>query len=50
MIRLQNIEKGVPNDTVETFAINSINLDIAKGESFCLLWVLQDVEKVLYLT
>lgn len=32
MIRLQNIEKVYRTDTVETLAINSINLDIAKGE------------------
>ncbi|KIA95857.1 macrolide ABC transporter ATP-binding protein [Pedobacter kyungheensis] len=32
MIRLQNIEKVYRTDTVETLAINGINLDIAKGE------------------
>ena len=32
MIRLQNIGKVYRTDTVETLAINSINLDIAKGE------------------
>ena len=32
MIRLQNIEKVYRTDTVETLAINRINLDIAKGE------------------
>lgn len=32
MIRLQNIEKIYRTDTVETLAINNINLDIAKGE------------------
>jgi len=32
MIRLQNIEKVYRTDTVETLAINSINLNIAKGE------------------
>jgi putative ABC transport system ATP-binding protein len=32
MIRLQNIQKVYRTDTVETLAINSINLDIAKGE------------------
>jgi putative ABC transport system ATP-binding protein len=32
MIRLQNIEKVYRTDTVETLAINSINLSIAKGE------------------
>jgi len=32
MIRLQNIEKVYRTDTVETLAINSISLDIAKGE------------------
>jgi len=32
MIRLQNIEKVYRTDTVETLALNSINLDIAKGE------------------
>ncbi|SDD14889.1 ABC transporter ATP-binding protein [Pedobacter soli] len=32
MIRLQNIKKVYRTDTVETLAINGINLDIAKGE------------------
>jgi putative ABC transport system ATP-binding protein len=32
MIRLQNIEKVYRTDTVETLAINSISLNIAKGE------------------
>ncbi len=32
MIRLQSIEKVYRTDTVETLAINGINLDIAKGE------------------
>ncbi|WP_175636407.1 ABC transporter ATP-binding protein [Pedobacter ghigonis] len=32
MIRLQNIEKVYRTDTVETLAINGINLDIARGE------------------
>jgi putative ABC transport system ATP-binding protein len=32
MIRLKNIEKVYRTDTVETLALNSINLDIAKGE------------------
>ncbi len=32
MIRLQNIEKVYCTDTIETLAINSINLTIAKGE------------------
>lgn len=32
MIRLQNIEKVYRTDTVETLAINSISLDVAKGE------------------
>jgi putative ABC transport system ATP-binding protein len=32
MIRLQNIEKVYRTDTVETMALNSINLDVAKGE------------------
>ncbi|MCW3091553.1 MAG: ATP-binding cassette protein [Ferruginibacter sp.] len=32
MIRLQNIEKVYRTDTVETLALNRINLDIAKGE------------------
>jgi putative ABC transport system ATP-binding protein len=32
MIRLQNIEKVYRTSTVETLALNSINLDIAKGE------------------
>ncbi|MES2653859.1 MAG: ABC transporter ATP-binding protein [Bacteroidota bacterium] len=32
MIRLQNIEKVYRTDTVETLAVNSINLNIAKGE------------------
>ena len=32
MIRLQNIEKVYRTDTVETLALNSINLDVAKGE------------------
>ncbi|MGY0038287.1 ABC transporter ATP-binding protein [Pedobacter sp. NJ-S-72] len=32
MIRLQNIEKVYRTDTVETLAVNGINLDIAKGE------------------
>jgi putative ABC transport system ATP-binding protein len=32
MIQLQNIEKVYRTNTVETLALNSINLDIAKGE------------------
>jgi len=32
MIRLQNIEKVYRTDTVETLALSSINLDVAKGE------------------
>jgi putative ABC transport system ATP-binding protein len=32
MIHLQNIEKVYRTDTVETQALNSINLDVAKGE------------------
>ncbi|QIL41703.1 ABC transporter ATP-binding protein [Pedobacter sp. HDW13] len=32
MIRLKNIEKVYRTDTVETLAINGINLDIARGE------------------
>ena len=32
MIRLQNIEKVYRTDTVETLALNSISLDVAKGE------------------
>src|SRR3981081_252348 len=32
MIRLQNIEKVYRTDTVETLALNSISLDITKGE------------------
>ena len=32
MIRLQNIEKVYRTDTVETLALSSISLDIAKGE------------------
>jgi putative ABC transport system ATP-binding protein len=32
MIRLQNIEKVYRTNTVETLALNSINLDVAKGE------------------
>ena len=32
MISLQNIEKVYRTDTVETLALNSISLDIAKGE------------------
>lgn len=32
MIRLQNIEKVYRTDTVETLALNSINLNIARGE------------------
>ena len=32
MIRLQNIEKVYRTDTVETLALSSITLDIAKGE------------------
>ncbi|HMH24716.1 MAG TPA: ABC transporter ATP-binding protein [Puia sp.] len=32
MIRLQNIQKIYRTDTVETLALNSINLDIARGE------------------
>jgi putative ABC transport system ATP-binding protein len=32
MIQLQNIEKVYRTDTVETQALNSINLDVAKGE------------------
>lgn len=32
MIRLQNIEKVYRTDTVETLALNSISLNVAKGE------------------
>jgi len=32
MIKLQNIQKVYRTDTVETQALNSISLDIAKGE------------------
>src|SRR6201985_2139166 len=32
MIRLQNIEKVYRTSTVETLALSSINLDVAKGE------------------
>src|SRR3954452_18300987 len=32
MIRLKNIEKVYRTDTVETLALNNINLDINKGE------------------
>lgn len=32
MIRLQNIEKVYRTDTVETLALSSVSLDIAKGE------------------
>jgi putative ABC transport system ATP-binding protein len=32
MIRLQNIEKVYRTDTIETLALNSISLDVAKGE------------------
>lgn len=32
MIRLRNIEKVYRTDTVQTLALNNINLDIAKGE------------------
>lgn len=32
MIHLQNIEKVYRTDTVETLALNKVNLDIAKGE------------------
>ena len=32
MIRLQNIEKVYRTDTVETLALNSVSLDIARGE------------------
>ncbi|WP_374950485.1 ABC transporter ATP-binding protein [Mucilaginibacter sp.] len=32
MIRLQNIEKVYRTDTVQTLALNSINLDVEKGE------------------
>ncbi|MEO7212604.1 ABC transporter ATP-binding protein [Mucilaginibacter sp.] len=32
MIRLQNIEKVYRTDTIQTLALNSINLDIEKGE------------------
>jgi putative ABC transport system ATP-binding protein len=32
MIRLQNIEKVYRTDTIQTQALNNINLDIAKGE------------------
>jgi len=32
MIRLQNIEKVYRTDTIETLALNSVSLDIAKGE------------------
>ncbi len=32
MIRLQNIEKVYRTDTIETLALNSVSLDVAKGE------------------
>jgi len=32
MIRLQNIEKVYRTDTIQTLALNSVNLDVAKGE------------------
>ena len=32
MIKLQNIEKVYRTDTIETLALSSINLDVAKGE------------------
>jgi len=32
MIKLQNIEKVYRTDTVETLALNGINLHVAKGE------------------
>src|SRR5437868_11852679 len=32
MIHLQNIEKVYRTDTVETLALNKVNLDITKGE------------------
>ena len=32
MIRLQNIEKVYRTSTIETLALNSINLEVAKGE------------------
>jgi putative ABC transport system ATP-binding protein len=32
MIKLQNIQKVYRTDTIETLALNAINLDIAKGE------------------
>ena len=32
MIRLQNIEKVYRTSTIETLALNSINLDVARGE------------------
>src|ERR1700712_4896856 len=32
MIRLQNIEKVYRTDTIQTLALNSINLDVEKGE------------------
>ena len=32
MIRLQNIQKVYRTDTIETLALNSINIDIEKGE------------------
>lgn len=32
MIQLQNIEKTYRTDTVETLALNDINLEVAKGE------------------
>jgi putative ABC transport system ATP-binding protein len=32
MIKLQNIQKVYRTDTIETLALNGINLDIAKGE------------------
>jgi len=32
MIRLQNIEKVYRTDTIETMALNNINLQVAKGE------------------
>lgn len=32
MIQLKNIEKGYRTDTIETLALNNINLEVAQGE------------------
>ena len=32
MIKLKNIEKVYRTDTIETLALNDINLDVAQGE------------------